>query len=661
MLDTSIYPFFGYIGPGAGFAVLGSFLALFAALGLVLFSVLSFPVRIIIAGFKSKPRKVNESVQRVVLLGLDGLDPYRVRQLMACEDLPNMKKLSETGTFCDLATTCPPMSPVAWSSFATGVNPGKHNIFDFMNRNTKTMLPELSSSRIERSGKGKKQKITLLRKSVPFWKILGEHGIFSTILRVPITFPPEKFHGLCLSAMCTPDLRGTQGSFTFFYSANQTESRKSLLSDGFSIPVKMENNSFTSQLPGPDAGKGTLSCRFNVTVKPEENSATISISGSKTELIAGEYSDWIRVVYKSGLSSINGICRFLLIATSPEFKMYVTPVNIDPEHPAMPISYPGFYSSYLAKLHGPFATLGLAEDTWALNEGIIDQTAFLKQTYDIHEERRKMLLESVKRSRKNFVCCVFDLTDRIQHVFQGRNDEISPEIRQAYIASDKLIGDVLALIDDKTVLIVMSDHGFAHFYRGINLNTWLEKEGYLSFKKDLRNGDYLTSIDWSRTKAYSFGLSGIYINLSGRESHGIVSAKDRDGLATEIQDKLKKIKDPATGGFAINNTYYSRTTWTGPYTDNGTDIIVGYKKGYRASWENAAGTVAEEIFSDNTKEWKGDHCIDHTLVPGSLFINKKFRDTGAPPHIMDIAPTILNLFGIEKPGHMDGKTLEIKQ
>src|SRR5262249_32958822 len=138
--------------------------------------------------------------------------------------LPNLQRLAETGSFTELATTLPPISPVAWSSFMTGVNPGKHNIFDFLNRDLRTYLPELSSARVAASSRldclpalrRSTGPSRLLRKSQPFWKVLGDHGIFSTVLRVPITFPPERFHGLSLSAMCTPDLRGTQGSYTLF-------------------------------------------------------------------------------------------------------------------------------------------------------------------------------------------------------------------------------------------------------------------------------------------------------------------------------------------------------------------------------------------------------------------------------------------------------------
>src|SRR3972149_4973976 len=126
--------------------------------------------------------------------------------------LTNFAKIKEQGSFTCLGTTLPAMSPVAWSSFITGVNPSKHNIYDFLSRNKQTYLPELSSSQISNTSRvisfGKyqipigKPKIQLLRKSKTFWNILSEKDITSSILRDTINFPPEKFKGVLLSAMC---------------------------------------------------------------------------------------------------------------------------------------------------------------------------------------------------------------------------------------------------------------------------------------------------------------------------------------------------------------------------------------------------------------------------------------------------------------------------
>ena len=148
--------------------------------------------------------------------------------------LPNFKKLKEQGTFAPLSTSYPSISPVAWSSFMTGVDPSYHNIFDFLTRDPCTYLPMLSSAEIGKASRvlpiGKymiplgKPKMKLLRKSKPFWKILGEKGVFSSVIRVPVTFPPEKFNGVLLSGMCVPDLKGSQGTFSY-YTTNGNDQR----------------------------------------------------------------------------------------------------------------------------------------------------------------------------------------------------------------------------------------------------------------------------------------------------------------------------------------------------------------------------------------------------------------------------------------------------
>src|SRR5262245_33162375 len=210
-------PAYAYIGPGAGFALAGSFLAVFAAFLSATLLLLTWPVRLAwraVFGWRTLARS---RYKRIVVLGLDGLDYTLTERMLAEGKLPHMEALRKEGCFKPLGTTLPSISPVAWSSFQTGTNPGKHNIYDFLAPDLNTYQPKLSSVEIRpprrmiRVGKYQiplgKADVRLLRKSKPFWNILGEHGIFSSIIRVPITFPPEKLRGVLLSAMCVPDLR----------------------------------------------------------------------------------------------------------------------------------------------------------------------------------------------------------------------------------------------------------------------------------------------------------------------------------------------------------------------------------------------------------------------------------------------------------------------
>ena len=195
------FPAYAYIGPGAGFAILGSFMVFFFAFLSALLAVLLFPIRALIRLIQIKKQGNKPYVKRVIVLGLDGLDPDLCEKYISEGKLPNFKKLTEQGSFRRLKTTLPAMSPVAWSTFATGVNPGKHNIFDFLAPDRKSYLPVLSSTKIRQPEKTlklgkyqiplKKPEIQLLRKSQPFWKTLGDHWIFSQIIRCLLYTSPS--------------------------------------------------------------------------------------------------------------------------------------------------------------------------------------------------------------------------------------------------------------------------------------------------------------------------------------------------------------------------------------------------------------------------------------------------------------------------------------
>lgn len=658
----------GYIGPGAGFALMGSFLVLFAAIALAILALAALPVRML-AGLFRRKRVRGGIARRVIVVGMDGLDPRRVRRMMEHGDMPNFVRMTEQGCFSDLETTCPPISPVAWSSFATGVNPGKHGIFDFLSRDLKTYTMRLSSSRV-RTSRGVfgqiRSKVELLRRSKPFWKVLGEHGIFSTILRVPVTYPPERFFGACLSGMCVPDLRGTQGSFTVFESGDEG---KVPPTGGMRIHVP-DTDRFTTHLPGPTAGNGReMKAELQVRINRKNNSAVLEVSGRKVLLESGSYSPWMRMSFRSGWHKATGMCRFLMVSAAEPFKMYVTPINIDPSKPAMPVSHPSWYSIHLAGLHGQFATLGLAEDTWALNEGAISDLQFLRQTNDIQVEREKMFFEAIKRTREGVCCCVFDLTDRVQHMFLRMETEghgqadCRDAIHNAYKHMDQVLGRVMAVAGRDTVVFVVSDHGFGSFSRGLNLNAWLREQGYLVLKDIADDPGYLGGIDWSKTRAYAFGLSGVYVNRRGREGQGIVADADAAALKNEIATKLAGLRDPATDASPVRTVYDTALAYSGPYSGDGPDLVVGYADGWRASWDTAVGRVGKDVLADNEKCWSGDHCMDHKLVPGVFLCNRRIA-TDEPGkthvlHITDMAPTILRVLGVGKPAYMDGTALSL--
>jgi predicted AlkP superfamily phosphohydrolase/phosphomutase len=638
-----------YIGPGAGFALGGSLLTLLLAVLANAVSILAWPFRAVWGALRHGRALRRAKIRKLIFIGFDGLDPRLTERWMSEGKLPNLARLRETGGYGRLRTTYPALSPVAWSTFATGVNPGKHNIFDFLNRGIKSYMPQLSMAKVTApSSRWRRPTVESRRRSESFWTILGRHQIQSTILRVPVTFPAEKFNGRMLSAMSTPDLKGTQGWFSLFTtSTNAGASAGDKMEGGFTCLLERRADGLHGWLDGPPGLKTPLRVR----------DSTLHIQNQSFTLRPHEFTPWIRVRF----GPVRGIVRFLATQTEPEFAMYASPVQMDPEGPSLPISHPAAYSIYLAKLFGSFATLGLAEDTWALNEGVLGERDFLSQAYSVFEERRTMFADALAKTRRGVAGCVFDTSDRVQHMFFREMSEGSAEfggaIEEMYRRMDAVVGETLRYVDSRTLLLVLSDHGFRAFNRGVNLNAWLREHGYLHVAAE-SGGEYFEGVDWKSTRAYALGLGGLYLNLRGREPEGIVEpGAEARQLKAELIRKLTGLQDgPAdndNGPVAIANMYDTDAIYAGPYLDRAPDLIAGFSDGYRTAWGAALGRVRGPVFETNDKAWSGDHCVDPPLVPGVLFANRKIDAKN--PGIEDLAPTILQMFGVDPPAWMEGK------
>lgn len=675
-------PALAYIGPGAGFALAGSFFAVFAAIASAMLTFVTWPVRLLTRTLFGWRALRHARVKRVVILGLDGMDHELTEKMLEEGKLPNLAALRDEGGFRPLGTTVPPLSPVAWSTFQTGVNPGKHNIFDFLTPDLNNYFARLSSVEIRpprrsiKLGKYKiplgKADIRLLRKSQPFWTHLGKYGIFNCILRVPITYPPEKLRGVLLSAMCVPDLRGTQGMFSHYTTREREEGEKT---GGEVHHVKRDGDTIRADLIGPQdpfqPGRGEMRLPFVVTIKGPGR-AVLSICGDRYELVQDVYTDWVRVAFRVAPGvTVSGLCKFLLLSTEPEFGLYVMPINIDPERAAMPVGYPAVYPLYLARRQGPFATLGLAEDTWALNEHVINDDHFIRQCLDMDEEREKMFFDALEMVPHGLIACVFDGTDRLQHTFwrdidEGHPAHPAPEqmhgrhvIEDLYRRMDDLVGRTAAKCRrNDNLLMVISDHGFGPFRWGVDLNRWLQENGYLAVHEGRGDEEHLAGVDWSRTRAFAIGLAGIFINVKDKFAQGIVDpGAEADRLRQEIADRLTGLVHAEKGEGAVKRVYIAKRFYKGPYSENAPDLIVGYQRGYRVSWETAIGRTTGAVFHANKKAWSGDHCVDPSLVPGILFCNRPVVTEN--PRLIDVAPTVLSLFGVPVPDYMDGKPMII--
>jgi predicted AlkP superfamily phosphohydrolase/phosphomutase len=370
-----------------------------------------------------------------------------------------------------------------------------------------------------------------------------------------------------------------------------------------------------------------------------------------------------------------GICRFYLQRAQGDqdagrFALYVSPVNIDPAHPGLPISTPPDYSRRLVRELGYFYTQGIVEDTQALRAGVLDTEEYQQQALFVHQERIRFFEHELGRFQKGFLFFYFSTLDQNSHVFWHAIDPQHPlysrelaERHGDFIAAlyqkvDTAVGQALERLDERSWLMVLSDHGFTSFRRQFNLNSWLLDHGYIrTLRPPLRDGSTLfQDVDWKRTRAYGVGLNGLYLNRQGRESQGTVRTDlDADRLLRELATRLESFRDPDSGEQVILKVALTRDEYSGPLAATGPDLLVGYNRGYRASWDTILGGFPRQHVLDNTDAWSGDHCVDPAVVPGVLLSSRPLSKVA--PRIEDLAPTILDAFGVPVPEGMTGRKL----
>ena len=632
---------------------------------------------------KKEVARPTSDLERVMVLGVDGMDHALLQQFIAEGALPNCKRLMEMGSFSSLATSNPPQSPVAWSNFISGTNPGGHGIFDFIARDPETMLPYQSISRIVPGRKPitignfvlptSTATIKSLRHGATLWTELEQHGVPCSVFRIPANFPPTEGEARTLAGMGTPDLQGGYGTFTWF--TDNIKERTRDVSGGRIERVPIRDHVIECQLRGPvnefSADQEQSQIPLTIYRDPEHPVVRIVIQDQTLILKEKEWSDWVVVKFPliPQVIEASGICRFYLKSVHRPFGLYVSPMNIDPANPSLPLSTPPDYSRELVRELGYYYTQGMVEDTHALTAGVLDADEYQQQAMFVHEERLRFFEYELNRFNDGFLFFYFSTLDLSSHVFWRAIDPkhplFTPElaqshgefIRSLYRKVDDAIGKALERLDEKTWLIVMSDHGFAPFRRQFNLNSWLLENGLLRTNSPpVRQGaSNFHDVDWSRTRAFGLGLNGLYLNRKGREKFGCVDAAEAADLEDELIEKLCKIRDPENDELVISNVYRASEIYSGPHVSLAPDLLIGYNRNYRASWETILGGFPRQLVLDNTDVWSGDHCIDPQFVPGVLLSSRKLESPA--PRLEDLAPTILKAFNAPIPETMTGTAL----
>jgi len=618
----------------------------------------------------------------VVVIGIDGMDPDLLQRFVDAGDMPNVAALMKKGSFSRLETSIPPQSPVAWSNFITGMDPGGHGIYDFIHRDPATYQPTFSAAEILPPTRTLSLgdwilplaggETRLLRKGEAFWEFLDRAGVPATLIRVPANYPPSETRSRTLAGMGTPDLLGTYGTFTLF--TDNESWRGARVSGGRVVMLSMENDRARAALEGPPnslrKSEPTLARELVVDVDAGNDAVRVAIDGAEVVLHTGDWSQWVPVSFDlvGSVKRLHGMVRFHLKRASPSLELYASPINIDPVAPALPLSTPADYASDLARETGRYYTQGIAEDTKALEAGVFDDAEFVTLTDTLLAERERMLDVVLRDYRDGFLFYYISTVDQSCHALWRNADPAHPahpgdgsfadRFRELYRRMDVMLGGILERVPADATVIVMSDHGFAPFYQKVHLNTWLYQNDYLALVRPDEIGQHplFGNVFWRRTRAYAAGLNGLYVNLAGREGRGIVTPGDEyDRLVNELSAKLLEFRDPSNNERVITTVYRARDVYHGTELAGAPDLIVGYNRGYRSSDDSALGTVTGDLLTPNLGKWTGDHCMDHRLVPGVLISSRPLAVTD--PRLVDLPVTILACYGITAPAAMTGRNL----
>jgi predicted AlkP superfamily phosphohydrolase/phosphomutase len=654
--------------------------------------------------------------QKLIILGFDGMDPHLLEKWMTDGKLPNIARLARQGGFYPLQTTHSPESPTAWASFATGVNAGKHNIYDFLVRDTTSYLPDLGM--VTRTPPKflfnyfpvSKPKIHSIRGGTSFWVTAGRQGVRTDVLTVPVTFPPEAVeNGRLLSGLPLPDIRGTMGTFSYYATDLSRYEEGNTEMGGILKRLVFEGDRASSDLEGPPSPivrqqieeirrKGPslsesdrtrlaelqavqdVRIPFTIQWNRAAKTAGLEIESRTIQLQQGAWTPWIDLTFTvNALVRVHGMVQMLLMNAGNELQLYVSPVNFKPDDPPVPISYPPSFSGELYKEIGNYRTLGWAEATWPLNEGRMDEKTFMDDLMVAFDDRARVILHRLDTRDWDLLVGVIESTDRVQHMMWRLIDPKHPlydatlaakfgdSIERVYRHADDFVGEVVRRAGPDVPILIVSDHGFHSWRKAVNLNTWLVQNGYMTLKgqqgadKKLADlfggGTFWENVDWSGTRAYAMGIGQIYFNLRGRESQGIVSpGAEASALADDLSRKLLTMTDPEDAAPIVRAVYKRDDIYSGPYLGNAAELQVGMNDGYRVSWQTTLGGSPPGIVYKNDRKWSADHGgYDYAITAGILVSSRPIATKA--PRIIDIAPTVLRFFGLSLPGDIDGKAL----
>lgn len=523
-----------------------------------------------------------------------------------------------------------------------------------------------------------------LRSKTALWESLDLDGVPTRTLGAPCAFPaPDLEHGHLLCGLGVPDLQGTPGSWVLWRAGPVQDGSRVTQMGGRELTLHRPGGSDRidgMRLLGPSNPLDQKRLSIDVPLRVVGETVVADIQGREVVLEVGKFSDHQEVRFHWGElgGAVVGLVRLRLLQVQPHVAIYQEPVQFHPAHqiPYAPLTSPMTFGLELFEVT-PFETVGWAVSTNPYQDELIDDATILEDARALAAGRAAMTLDQARRDDWRVLVSVLSTPDRLQHVFWSDLEPDHPGhdaagaarrgnvILESYKAIDRLIETLQkdVLREDDTLLVV-SDHGFAPFRRAVNLNRFLAEEGWLSANPDgARSLDQhlgkaaFSHLDWSKTKAYAMGLGRIWLNLEGREPQGCVKPDEADALIERIRTRLLALRD-TDGSKVVRSVERASDIYSGARVAEASDLVVGFERGYRISWNSCLGGVDEEVIFENRTRWSGDHCsVDPSLVPGVLFCSRRLSPASSVARVADVFPTVRALLGLSVPDGLDGRDL----
>lgn len=615
-------------------------------LGLALGAVLA---GLVAASCRDEPRAPAQTapeakpVPRVVIIGVDGLDPGIVAELVARDALPNLARLHRE----PLAAPLPSHPLSAWTSLFTGRDASAHGVTG--------APPHLGADGPPLRGAAEW-----------LWETLARSGRRVRVIRAPAAFPAERRANLeLLAGEGSPDVLG--GPCRWLVVSSGPASGVSPPGAAARAIEKEEPGRWRADITLERPDGTTATARLSFATDGDGGDGPVLVArgrGGEVRSPVGRWSDWLSIGFTDGPAEVEAVTRMLPLEIDGALEVFLSPPFVDPFAPELPITYPRYWAGFLADRYGRYRGCSAGGDETAFAAGVIGPGAFLRQAYGSWEQQERMTLGEMTRDGWDVLVSVFPQPGPAVRVFERASDPGMPchdaaladgygdTVERMYGHLDSMVGEILKALGPSDRLIVVSARGLRTVRRELNVTSWLREEGYLVLDRSARQARVagLDDVDWSKTRAYGLGAGGIYLNLAGREPGGIVEpGEEASALLEEIRGELAGLSE---GSRPVVEEVRTAEELLGEHAGRGPDLLVVLAPGYAVSAASSRGSVPRAVLQDSSRPWIP--AADGGDPDDAAGVLMTVLPPAGTPAMEDLVPTVLEVQGVPAPPDLPG-------